>query len=181
MARIPYVTPADLDPDDRDLVVSSLQPGKTVNVYSAIGNNPAVLSGLREFLGALWTHTGLDDRQREIVILTTASEVNSSYEWHQHVSIALDAGLDREKISALARDDRSPFSEMERALVAYTRAVVRGRVTDALHEAIREFHDEETIVGAAAIAAGYTGLARLIDALGVEIEAGTEFVGWDFE
>lgn len=179
MARIPYVDKGDLDSTYRDLVVSSLQPGKTVNVYGAIGNNPEVLRGLREFLGTLWNHSGLDDRQREIVILTAASEAGSTYEWHQHVSIALDAGLDRDEISALARDDRTPFSETERALVAYTRAVSRGRVTDVLHDAVSEFLDDETVVGAAATAAGYTALAGLIDALGVEIESGDEFVGWN--
>jgi hypothetical protein len=73
MARVHYVTQDELDSADRDLVVSSLQPGKTVNVYSAVGNNGAVLRGLHEFLGALWTDSGLTDRQREVVVLTVAS------------------------------------------------------------------------------------------------------------
>ncbi|MFB6123967.1 MAG: carboxymuconolactone decarboxylase family protein [Haloferacaceae archaeon] len=181
MARVPYVTQDDLDGEYQDLIVSSLQPGKTVNVYSAIGNNQEVLGGFRAFLGALWSDSGLTDRQREIVILTAATEIDSAYEWHQHVSIAIDAGLDEAEISALARDDRSPFSTAEQALVAYTRAVARGRVNDVLHEAASEHFDRETLVGAAATAAGYVALGRVIDALGVEIEAGDEFVGWDVE
>lgn len=181
MARVPYVTADDLDPEYRELVVSSLQPGKTVNVYSAIGNNPAVLSGLREFLGALWTHSGLSDRQREVVILTAASEIGSSYEWHQHVGIARTAGLTDAEISAIARDDRDPFTDDERALVAYARAVVRGRVNDPLHEAVVEQLGETSTVGAAAVAAGYLALGHLIQALGVDIEAGEEFAGWDVE
>lgn len=181
MARVPYVTQDDLDEEYRDRIVSSLQPGKTVNVYSAIGNNQEVLAGLREFLGSLWTHSGLTDRQRELVILTAAAEIGSAYEWHQHVTIAADAGLEPAEIGALARDDRRALSEDERALVAYARAVVRGRVTDALHEAVVDRVGEETAVGAAATAAGYLALGRLIDALGVEIEAGDEFAGWDPE
>ncbi|WP_255167226.1 carboxymuconolactone decarboxylase family protein [Natrononativus amylolyticus] len=181
MARVPYVTQDDLDPEYQELVVSSLQPGKTVNVYSAIGNNQEVLRGLREFLGALWNHSGLTDRQREIVILTAASEIGSAYEWHQHVTIATDAGLEPAEIGAIARDDRRALPDEERALVAYTRAVVRGRVTDALHEAVVEYVGEETTVGAAATAAGYLALGRIIDALDVDLEAGDEFVGWDPE
>lgn len=177
MARVPYVSQDDLADEDRELIVSSLQPGKTVNVYSAVANNPAVLAGLREFLGSLWSDSGLTDRQRELVILTAASEVGAAYEWHQHESIAADAGLSPAEIAAIARDDRAPFSDAERALVGYARAVARGRVTDAVHEAVREFVDEETVVGAAATAAGYVALGRVIDALGVEIEAGDEFVG----
>ena len=178
MARVPYVTEDDLDPDYRNLITSSLQPGKTVNVYSSIGNNQEVLGGLREFLGTLWDHSGLTDRQRELVILTAASELNSEYEWHQHVNIATDIDFDLEEIDAIARDDRSPFSNEEQVLVAYTRAVARGRVTDALHEAMQDYFDDETIAGTASVAAGYVALGRVIDALGVEIEADDEFIGW---
>jgi alkylhydroperoxidase family enzyme len=181
MARVPYTTADDLAPAYRDLIVSSLQPGKTVNVYSAIGNNPAVLGGLREFLGALWTHSGLSDRQREVVILTAASETGSIYEWHQHVGIARTAGLTDDEISAVARDARDLLADDERALVAYARAVVRGRVTDPLHEAVVEQVGEAATVGAAAVAAGYLCLGRIIEALGVEIEAEDEFVGWHVE
>ncbi len=179
MGRVPYVSQDELDPEYEDLVVSSLQPGKTVNVYSAVANNPPVLAGLRTFLGALWTDSGLTDRQREVVILTAASEVGSAYEWHQHVSIATDAGLSVAEIAAIGRDDRSELPAVERTLVAYTRAVVRGRVTDAVHEAAVEHLGATTTVGAAATAAGYLALGQLIDALAIDLEAGDTFVGWD--
>lgn len=179
MARVPYVPQEELDPDYQDLVVSSLQPGKQVNVYSALGNNQEVLRGMREFLGALWTHSGLTDRQREVVILTVASETGSEYEWHQHVNIASGTDLETGEIAAIGRDDRDPFPEEERALISYTRAVAQGRVTDELHEATSEYFDEDALAGAASTAAGYLALGRVIDALGVEIEAGDQFVGWD--
>ena len=179
MARVPYTEPDDLDPDYRDLIVSTLQPGKTVNVYSAIGNNQEVLAGLRDFLGSLWDESGLTDRQREIVIMTAATEIGSTYEWHQHVGIAEGAGLSRDEMRAIARDDREPFSADERALIAYARAVAQGRVNDPLHEAVEAQVGTEATVGAAATAAGYLALGRLIGALGVEIEADDEFVGWD--
>lgn len=178
MARIGYVSGEDLDPSFRQLIVSSLQEGKTVNVYRAIGNNQEVLRGFRQFLGALWNHSGLTDREREIVILTTAFENESEYEWHQHNKIGLDAGLDPEEISAIALDDLGTFSDKEQILVAYSREVIRGHVTDELHSRIIEYFDEETIVGAASIAAGYTALALMIDALDVDIESSDEFVGW---
>ncbi len=179
MAHVPYVTQEQLDSPYQDLVVSSLQPGKLVNVYSAVGNNPDVLAGLRDFLGALWSHSGLSDRQREIVILTTASEADAKYEWHQHVNVGTDAGLSRPEIAAIGRDDRSNFPADEQALIAYSRAVARDRVTRALHEAMAERFDDQTIVGVAATAAGYVGLNMIIGALGVGIEDGDEFAGWN--
>ena len=164
MARVPYVPQAELDPDYQDLVVSSLQPGKQLNVYSALSNNQEVLRGMRALLGTLWNDSGLTDRQREIVILTLASETGSEYEWHQHVSIAAEAGLEPEE---------------EHLIVSYTRAVAQGRVTDELHEAIGEHLGERALVGAASTAAGYLALGRVIDALAVEVERGDQFVGWD--
>lgn len=177
MARVPYASKEDLDPEYHDLIVSSLQ-GKPRNVYAAIGNNPVVLKGLRQFFGSLWTDSGLTDRQRELVILTAASEFGSTYEWHQHTNIALGVGIEAEEIAAIGRDDREPFSSTEAALIAYTRAVARGRVEEPHHIAISEYFDDSTVVGIAATAAAYAALANLIDALGVEIEAGEEFVGW---
>ncbi len=179
MPRVDYVSQDEIDDEYADLLVSSLQPGKPVNVYSAIGNNAEVLAGFRGFLGSLWEHSGLSDRQREIVILTAASEIGSEYEWHQHVNIATDAGLTREEIAAIGRDDRTDFATDEQAIIAYTRAVARGRVTDALHEAVVEELGTEATVGAATAAAGYVALGRVIDALGIEIEEGDEFEGWD--
>lgn len=179
MPRVDYVSQEDLDDEYADLIVSSLQPGKRINVYSAIGNNPEVLAGFRAFLGSLWDHSGLSDRQREIVILTAASEFGSAYEWHQHVNVGTDAGLTPEEIAAIGRDDRTGFPIDEQPLIAYTRAVVRGRVTDALHEAVESELGAEATIGAASTAAGYAALGQVIDALGVEIEDGDEFAGWD--
>ncbi|APX97511.1 carboxymuconolactone decarboxylase family protein [Natronorubrum daqingense] len=179
MARVSYVRADELESEYEDLVVSSLQPGKAVNVYSAVATNPPVLKGLRQFLGSLWSHSGLSDRQRELVILTAAHEIGVGYEWHQHVNIARNADITDAEIAALARDDREPFAEDEKAIIAYARAVVRGRVTDSLHDAVVEYVGEEATVGAATVAAGYLGLGRVIDALDVDLEDGDDFVGWD--
>jgi alkylhydroperoxidase family enzyme len=181
MARVPYRSPEDVPEEYSDYVVSSLQSGKRINVYAALANNPDVLAGLRSFLGSLWDDTGLTDRQRELVILATAAETGNEYEWHQHVNVATDAGLSPAEITALAADDPEPFDATERALMEYARAVVRGEVTDDLHATMAERFDDRTVVGAAATAAGYMGLGRMIAALGVEVEADEEFVGWEVD
>lgn len=181
MDRVPYVKEDDLEPEYQELIVSSLQPGKRVNVYSAIGNNPKVLSGYRAFLGALWTDSGLSDRQRELIILTVSSDIGSEYEWHQHVNIATNIGIDIEDIQRIARGQCEVFSIEEQTLMAYARAVVRGQVTDVLHAEVSKYLDPEEIVGAVVTAAGYLALGRTIDALGVTIEADEKFIGWDPE
>ena len=121
MARVPYRRADEVDEQYRDHVVSSLQPGKPINVYAAVANNEAVLAGLRAFLGSLWEESGLTDRQREIVILTAAAETGNGYEWHQHVTIAGDGVLSRAELAAIAGDDPPP-STPERSPSRSTRA-----------------------------------------------------------
>lgn len=178
MARVPYREAAELPEPVRELVVSALQ-GRPVHVYQAIANNPAVLEGLRSFLATLWADTGLTDRQRELVILASARAAGSTYEWHQHVRIARDEHLSTEELAAVGAGEFDAFDPSEQVLLEYATAVAEGTVDDAVHEAARAtLGDEATLVGTAATAAGYLGLARLIDALGVELEPGDEFVGW---
>jgi len=178
MARIPYATKDELPSEYQDLLVSALQ-GKPVNVYSAIGNNPDVLYGLRTFLGSLWQDSGLDDYHRELVILTVSREAPSPYEWHQHVNIARDVGISDEEIRQIAEQEYDAFDDAEAALLAYVRAVVNDDVTDELHDTVSKQYDPCDLVGVAGLAGGYTGLARMLNAFAVETE--DEFIGWSLE
>jgi alkylhydroperoxidase family enzyme len=181
MARVPYLRPEDVESGDEDLVVSKLQHGKPINIYGALGNNPAVLRGLREHFGTVWSETGLSDRERELVILSVGHELESPYEWHQHVNIASDVGLTPAEMTAVAADDPDPFTAEELAMMEYGRAVARGTVPDDVHAAVADRFDDATVVGLTVLAATYLLVARVIDALEVDIEAGEEFVGWEVE
>ncbi|MDL5361125.1 carboxymuconolactone decarboxylase family protein [Halalkalicoccus sp. NIPERK01] len=176
MARVPYVESEDVPERHRDLLVSSLQD-RPLHVYRALGNNPAVLAGLRGFLGSLWSDSGLSDRRRELVILAVTNEIGNEYEWHQHVNIARGVGIDDDTIAAVSRGEFDAFDDEEATLLRYALAVVRGEVGDRDHDAITERYDESAVVGIAALAEGYAALGGIIDALGVELEE--EFVGWE--
>ena len=180
MARVPYVDAEDLPAEHRDLLVSQLQ-GTPRNVYRALGNNPAVLDGFRTFASALWAESGLSERRRELVIIAVANELSSDYEWHQHVRVALDAGVTPAEARAIASGDLDDLDPVEADLVRYALAVVRGEVDDGIHETVAKRVDAGTIVGVATLAATYLHVARLLDAFDVEIEAGEPFVGWALE
>jgi len=175
MARVPHVTETDLPPHQQDMLVSALQ-GTELNIYRTVGNNPAVLYGLRTLLGSLWRDSGLDDPQRELVVLAVARETDSTYAWHQHVSIARDVGLSDAEIIAISDGKLDSFDRSDRLLVEYATATVRGTVDDALADRLAVAFDDETVVGITTLASGYLMVARLLDALAVETE--TPFVGW---
>jgi len=179
MARVPYADPDDLPAEHRHLLESSLQHGKRLNLYRALGAFPTALVGVRSFLGVLWNDIGLTDRQRELVILAAAREQESVYEWDQHVRIGLDVGLTRAEVRAIADEREDEFGDDEAALVRYAAAVAGARVGDEVYDTFASTVDDETVVAVTTLAAGYVMVARVLDALDVELEG--EFVGWDTE
>ena len=178
MARVPYVDPSDV-PDEHEALLESALQGKPLNVYRSIGNNPAVLAGMRAFLRSLWNDSGLTDRERELTILSTAATIDSRYEWHQHVNIARDVGIDDAVIAGIGTGDHAALDRDERTLVEYVRAVVEESVDAVTHDSIAALYDESEIVGIAATAQGYAALGGLIRAFDLELEPGTTFHGWD--
>ncbi|MWV65022.1 carboxymuconolactone decarboxylase family protein [Halorubrum sp. JWXQ-INN 858] len=178
MARVPYVDAADV-PDEHEHLLDSALQGEPLHVYRSIGNNPAVLAGMRAYLRSLWNESGLTDREREFVILATARAIDSRYEWHQHVNIARDVGIDDDRIAAVGDRDLARLDADERTLVEYATAVVDEAVDAVTHAAIAELYDDEEIVGIAATAGGYAALGALIRAFDLELESGASFHGWD--
>lgn len=192
MARLPYVDPSDLPADRRDLLDTlddgdvptadershSLRGG-TLNVYRVLGQNPDLLEAFRSYAGAAWDRNGLSTSERESVILATAYHAGSAYEWHQHVRVALDAGVEPAEILAISREEPDRLPSERTALVTYVERFVDGRVTDETHERLAAHYDDRTVVGVGMLSGSYLGLARVIDALDVELE--TEFVGWELE
>ena len=178
MARVPYVEASDV-PDEHEQLLESVLQGKPLNVYRSIGNNPAVLAGMRAFLRSLWHDSGLSDREREVTILATAAAIDNRYEWHQHVNIARDVGIDDAVIAGIGTDDLTALDRDERTLVEYVRAVVEEDVDAVTHESIAALYEDEEIVGIAATAQGYAALGGLIRAFDLELESESSVHAWD--
>jgi 4-carboxymuconolactone decarboxylase len=189
MARIDLADPEDLPAEKRslldslsdadDAVVDHDLEGGTLNVYRALGRNLPILEGFREFGGAIWHGSGLVPVERELVILTTAYHTEMTYEWHQHVRVALDEGIDPATILAVSMDRSDELDPELARLVEYVERFVAGEMDDATHDALLSHYEEPTIVGIGMLSGFYIGLAHLLDALDVTLEV--PFVGWELE
>jgi len=126
----------------------------------------------------VWAASGLDARRRELVILRAAFRKDSTYEWHQHVRIARDAGLSTADINAV-RDWRNSgaFSGDERALLAYTDALAEGQLSDATYAAMADGRSDAEAVGITFLITLYFQLAAIMATFQLETEA--PFVGWE--
>jgi alkylhydroperoxidase family enzyme len=77
-----------------------------------------------------------------------------------------------EQISALA-DWRgsAQFDEREKAALELAEAVTAGRVSDEVHARVSRHFDDHDYVELAAVAAFYAMVGRMLDAMGVPLEA----------
>lgn len=174
MARLPLREHSDVPEEFQYLLESEVGD---LNMIRAIANNPPILQSYLRWGKVLAEDSGLDRRQFELVVLTSAAALDAPYEWQQHVSFAVDAGLTEAGLRELA-DGGVPTTEAdERALVEYVRAFVRNDVTPEEHEALVESFDDGQIVGIVMVCSFYLANAYIVDALDVAVDG--EFLGWD--
>lgn len=185
MARIPYPeeVPADLIESQRTDSLPEenqhLSQSPARNVYRSLAHDTDHIRGVRDFIGVTWEHSNLTDRQRELVILSTARAINAEYEWHQHVRIAILEGVDPEEIRAISEGDLEQFEEDESSLISYARATSRRETTDDDIEELCDIFDIETVVGITSLIGSYVYLETVLSAFDIETEE--PFVGWDLD
>jgi len=145
--------------------------GSPPNLYRALANHPTLVSAWTEFAKALRHDARTPRALREIVILRGAQIVRSEYEWAQHLPMARKAGVRESQIAALAAWQASvEFDAREKAALALAEEVTRGRVSDPVYdEAMRHF-DRAEYVELSMVAGFYAMVARMLDAMGVELE-----------
>jgi alkylhydroperoxidase family enzyme len=192
MARLPYLGRDDVPEEYRD----SMEPANPFidatgagdgespwdevrHTHRVLANNPPLLAAYRRYAADLWTQTGLSERQRELAILGCGRGLDSAYEWHQHVLIALDDVLTREEILAVSERDYDALDEADAALVAYAVAFAERAVDDDTYEAFAGAFDESTVLGTSLLLSYYVGIDFMGDALTLDLEE--EFVGWELE
>ena len=145
--------------------------GTPPNLYRGLGNHPKLVAAWTEFSRTLRYDTRTPRELRELVILRGAQMMSSEYEWAQHLKMARKAGVREDQIAALAgwRSSGS-FSDREKAALGIAEAVTQGRVTDEVYaEAMRHF-DHHDYVELSIVAAFYAMVARMLDAMGVQLE-----------
>ena len=101
----------------------------------------------------------------EMVILMTARVWSQQFEWGHHVVYALEAGLPRAHIDAIA-DGRRPdgMSLSQAAAYEFTHELnTNRRVSDPTHDKVKQFFGDKGVVDMAAVSGYYTMLAMVMN------------------
>lgn len=172
MTRVPLV------PDDAadDVTASVLElfnaeGREPIALYRALANVPSLLRSYSVFARSLRHDTVSDRRIRELVILRTAQLTASAYEWSHHVPMATAAGVTQEQIHALAAwGESSAFDESARASLRCTDEVHTLGVTDETFTELVRVLGRAGAIEVVLTASFYQAVARMVQALGVDVE-----------
>jgi alkylhydroperoxidase family enzyme len=132
-ARIPKLAPSSLDAEQRSLYDAIAggrraqgpqlfrltdEAGRLEGPFNAFLLQPRLGAALQALGSSVRYDTGLDDRCREIAILTVAAHWHSDFEWYAHEAVARAAGLTTPDLTAI----RAPAAAIRAPAAAPARA-----------------------------------------------------------
>lgn len=106
--RIPPLPIHSTDAETRALMTKARGDLPSVNVIDTVARHSGLLKRWLPFFSHCLHKQSLDLRQRELVILRTGWLAGSSYEWAQHVPIALERGVKPQEIEAITEGPEHP-------------------------------------------------------------------------
>jgi 4-carboxymuconolactone decarboxylase len=146
------------------------------NIFPTFAQHPDLFNAWLRFGGYLLTSGKLPGRDRELLILRTAVNSRSSYEWGQHVRISLAGGIERDEVDrVLEGPDADGWSPHDAALLrAADELHADSRISDETWAALAEAYDTEQLIEATMVVGHYTMLAGALNSFGVELDEGLE-------
>jgi AhpD family alkylhydroperoxidase len=171
-ARIPLVEGEPQDPATAEVFARFAAEGREpIALYRALANAPGLLREYSDLARWLRYEAATPRALRELVILRTAQLTRSEYEWAHHRPMALAAGVSERQIGELARwPESDAFDERERAALRLAEELNEVETANATLEELRRLFGTAETVELIALAALYQAVARMLQALGVEVE-----------
>lgn len=178
--RIPPLPPDEWDGEIKQILEAV--PGGVENrlgdnnIFPTLAQHPELFRAWLRFGGYLLTSGQLPGRDRELLILRTAVNCKSSYEWGQHVRISLAGGIEREVIDRVLEGPAAEgWSPHESALLRAADELHSGsRISDDTWEALAGTFDTEQLMETVLVVGHYQMLAGALNSFGVELDEGLE-------
>jgi alkylhydroperoxidase family enzyme len=173
MARVPLVQDDDEAARATGIFDTFKDEGRQPSdIFRALANVPGLMTAHRALPQALRGQESCPPRLRELGVLRLAQLVGSAYEWSHHRPVALDAGITAEQAAALAAwRESAVFAAAERLVLAAAEAVHEMAVTDELFSSLEAELGPAGAMELIVVISQYEAVARIIQALGVEVEA----------
>lgn len=178
IARVRLRQPEDMTPAER--AAFEAKPSRRNNISRLFAVAETLTPHLTALNEAMATTITVPALERELVCLATLHLDRGAYEIAQHIEVARMMGIPDEKVAAIA-DERygdPVFSDRERALLAFTRQVVKTvRVDDFVFDAVGAFYNSRQILELVYVISNYMMILRLTEVVELELD-GTSGAGF---
>ena len=173
MARVPYVKREDLSDEQKPIFDRIAKTrGSVQNVFGALMNSPEAAEVVTSVGEYIRYKSKLDPAIRETAILTTAKELNNSYEWAQHEPVALEVGVRDEVIDAIL-SGKGPMGlpAKEGIFIQAAKELVRdATLNKKTFQALDHLLGVELTIDFLVTVGYYSMVARVISALEVDFD-----------
>jgi len=176
--RFPKLTPEQLTPAQREVAaeITAGPRGEVRGPFIALLHNPELASKLQKLGEHLRWKGKLPPKLKELAVLITARRWTCQHEWVMHSKLALEGGLAKEIVEAIAanREPRN-LGEEEKPVYDFCREVhATGRAGDAAFAAIEKRYGLDGALELIALNGYYTLMAMVLNNAGLPLPGNVE-------
>ena len=175
MARLSSVTRDQLAPEDHqyfDSIVGTR--GSVRGPYGVLLHSPKLAARVADTGAFVRFDFAVPEALKEIIIIATAKEMHSQYEFSAHARLARNAGVSDETIKAIATGAAPAGLEGDEALlVGYVHELLRDhKVKDATYRSLVDRFGEQDTLHLAVLVGHYLLVAQILMTVDVELGEG---------
>ena len=156
-------------------IASLASGGGPVNIFTTLGRHRGLFRRWLVFAGGLMPGGKLPRSETELLILRTAHNAGSDYEWGHHERIGQAAGLSAEEVQRVREGPEAEgWSERQRLLLrAADELHADGRIGDGTWTGLAGTYDDRLLIEICMLVGHYEMVAMTLNSLGVQPEPPT--------
>jgi 4-carboxymuconolactone decarboxylase len=168
--RLTPLEPAQRTEEQRELLVG-VWGDDVPNLFNTVARHPALYRSWFPFCIQLLTDSVFSPRERELLIIRTASLCGSAYELGHHLRLGAKVGLSDRDLAALTGEGSHDWAPRERLLVAAADELhAQHMISDATWRGLSALLSIEQLVELPMLVGHYILLAGMLRSLGVPLE-----------
>ena len=146
--------------------------GKPPNVMTTMARNRRLFRPWLRFNAKMMPRGKLPRRQTELLILRTAHNCGSDYEWHHHARMGRAAGLSPDELERVRQGPEAQgWNPREAAMLrAADELHADDRISDETWAALSSELSPPLLIELCLLVGHYSGLAGTLNSLGVQVE-----------
>ena len=174
--RFPKLTADQLTPAQREVAaeITAGPRGEVRGPFIALIHNPELASKVQRLGEHLRWKGKLPPKLKELAVLVTARRWTCQHEWVMHSKLALEGGLSKDAVEAIAHNREPRLSEEEKAVYDFCREIhATGRAGEAF-AAIEKRFGLDGALELIALNGYYSMMAMVLNTAGLPLPGNVE-------